>query len=168
MLFALPCRASMDDKAYEELPAPFAEPADLQLLEAQLDDLYELAGEGKPDLRFYPDYREVSGILKYYANQGELSDYELCRAPWTNIRVAPNGDVYPCLAYSMGNIREESLLDIWKGREMDRFRAELERELMPACLGCCFLKAKPKLEFNGRAGECAGAAVGSASLASNL
>lgn len=147
LLFALPCRASMDDQAHLEAPPALAETVDLQVLRAQLEAVQELARQGKPALRFYPDYREIPGILKYYADQGELADYELCRAPWTNIRVAPNGDVYPCLAYRMGNIREAPLLQIWKGAAMNRFRGELERQLVPACMGCCFLKARKGIAF---------------------
>ena len=139
----------MEDTAYEQFPPPFEAPMDLDLLESELKTLFVLAKEGKPDVRFYPDYREIPGILKYYANKGELDDYELCRAPWTNIRVAPNGDVYPCLAYKMGNITDESLRSVWRSENMNRFRSELEDRLMPACLGCCFLKAKPGVQFDG-------------------
>jgi radical SAM protein with 4Fe4S-binding SPASM domain len=145
LLFALPCRASMDDGAYLDAPAPLATPIPLEELGAQLREIAELARQGKPRLRFYPDYPEIPGILRYYADQEELDDYELCRAPWTNIRIAPNGDVYPCLAYRMGNVREGRLPHIWKGENMNRFRAALERELVPACLGCCFLNAKKGL-----------------------
>ena len=147
LLFALPCRASMDDEAYKEFPPSFAEPVDLALLKKQLESISALALEGKPFLRFYPDYREISGILKYNANQGELADYEPCRAPWTNIRIAPNGDVYPCLSYRMGNIRNDELSEIWKSEKMNYFRSKLEKDLMPACLGCCFLKGKTDIKF---------------------
>lgn len=158
LLFALPCRSSMADGAWRQEPVPLSEPIDLDLLRAQLENLQRLAAAGKPALRFYPDYREIPGILKYYANEGSLEDYELCRAPWTNVRVAPNGDVYPCLAYRMGNIREKRLLEIWKGKALDEFRAGLENELLPACMGCCFLKAKPGLRYQTTPG-CARAAL---------
>jgi len=147
LLFTLPCRASMDDEAYKKSPVPFTEPIDLWLLKTQLKEVMGLARKGRPAVRFYPDYREMSGILKYYANQGTLSDFEPCRVPWTHIRIAPNGDVYPCLSYRMGNIREHGLSDIWKGREINRFRSEFEKGLVPACMGCCNLKAKPDIQF---------------------
>jgi len=157
LLFALPCRASLADGAWRQVPPPLSEPVDLDLLQAQLEELQRLAGEGKPALRFYPDYREIPGIIKYYANEGTLEDYELCRAPWTNIRVAPNGDVYPCLAYRMGNIREQGLLQIWRGEALDQFRASLEGQLLPACMGCCFLKAKNGITYQAKG--CAAAAA---------
>ena len=148
LILSLPCRQSMDDGFYKQFPEPLSEGMDLGFLKQQLTTLFEMAREGGSKLRFYPNYSNIDGILKYYANQGELGDYKPCKAPWMNIRVAPNGDVYPCLSYRMGNVREESILDIWRGSGMERFRAELRDGLMPACMGCCFLTAKEKIEFD--------------------
>ena len=147
LLFALPCHDSMDDGDYNLEPEPLDGGIDLRHLEKQLLAIQALAKEGGPGLRFYPDYSGVAGILKYYANQGELADYEPCRAPWTNIRIAPNGDVYPCLSYRMGNLRDSSLISAWKGAQMDRFRDGFSEGLLPACMGCCNLKAKSGIQF---------------------
>ena len=149
LILSLPCRESMDDGLYKHQPPALPAETDLEALTEQLEELFRRAARGGPKLRFYPHYRSIEGILKYYANQGELGDYKPCRAPWTNIRVAPNGDVYPCLAYRMGNIREEGIVDIWRGSGMNRFREELRRGLMPACMGCCFLAARDKIAFSG-------------------
>ena len=148
LILSLPCRQSMDDGLYREYPALLPEAMDLELLKGQLETLFELSTGDGPKLRFYPSYSSVEGILKYYANQGELADYKPCKAPWTNIRVAPNGDVYPCLSYRMGNIREDGILDIWRNDQMDHFRQELRCGLVPACMACCFLSAKENIEFN--------------------
>ena len=56
---------------------------------------------------------------------------------------------------------DESLRSVWTGDNMNRFRAELEKKLMPACLGCCFLKAKPNLDFDAAAAATAAALIGS-------
>ena len=147
LLFALPCRHSMDDGAYNLAPEPLDAGIDLRQLQEQLESIQALAKEGGPGLRFYPSYDGIAGILKYYANKGELADYEPCSAPWTNIRVAPNGDIYPCLSYRMGNIRQDGLIASWKGPEMERFRGAFGEGLLPACLGCCNLKAKNGIRF---------------------
>jgi radical SAM protein with 4Fe4S-binding SPASM domain len=147
LLFALPCRASMDDGAYAELPPALDEDIDLVLLRRQLEKILAKADVGKPAVRFYPDYPDVDGIIKYYAGQGEMSDYENCSAPWTSVRIAPNGDVYPCLSYRMGNIREASIVDIWKGDQMQHFRDLFADGNVSACLGCCNLKACAGIEF---------------------
>jgi radical SAM protein with 4Fe4S-binding SPASM domain len=141
LIFALPCRASMDDGAFGELPPVLDEEIDLKLLRRQLEKILAKADAGKPAVRFYPDYPDLDGIIKYYAGQGEMSDYEDCSAPWTSIRLAPNGDVYPCLSYRMGNIRDESIADIWKGAQMQRFRDLFSDGNVSACMGCCNLKA---------------------------
>ncbi len=141
LIFALPCRESMDDGAYAELPPPLDLNIDLALLRNQLETIQANAKKGGPAVRFYPDYSGIEGIIKYYAGRGEMADYEPCNAPWTNVRVAPNGDVYPCLSYRMGNIREQGLMDIWKGENLSRFRSLFTEGNVAACMACCNLKA---------------------------
>ena len=141
LIFALPCRASLEDEAYSDLPPSLDLDVDINFLRAQLEKIVALAEEGGPAVRFYPDYSGIEGVLKYYAGQGEMEDYEPCHAPWTNIRVAPNGDVYPCLSYKMGNVKEQELLEIWRGEEIRRFRALFSQGNVAACMGCCNLTA---------------------------
>lgn len=141
LIFALPCRASLDDEAYSDPPPLLDLDMDMDVLRSQLEKIVARAEEGGPAVRFYPDYSSIEGVLKYYAGQGEMADYEPCHAPWTNIRVAPNGDVYPCLSYKMGNIKEQELLEIWRGEEIRRFRALFSRGNVAACMGCCNLTA---------------------------
>jgi MoaA/NifB/PqqE/SkfB family radical SAM enzyme len=147
LILSLPCRASMADGDYDQYPPPLPGDTDLEVLEEQLRAVAEMAAAGGPQLRFYPAYSNIEGILKYYANQGELGDYLPCKAPWTNIRVAPNGDVYPCLAYRMGNIREEGIMAVWRGARMNQFRQVLKGGLVPGCMGCCFLTARERVPF---------------------
>ncbi|MBI4819369.1 MAG: radical SAM protein [Deltaproteobacteria bacterium] len=150
LILSLPCREEMDESIYT-YPRPIADDVDLGVFEAQLRRLFALAARNdRPKLRFYPTYSNVEGILKYYANRGSLDDYEPCDAPWTNIRIAPNGDVYPCLAYKMGSVRDGSLMASWKGQRMNRFREILRDGLVPSCVGCCFLKAKAGIPFDVR------------------
>ncbi|MBI4489906.1 MAG: radical SAM protein [Deltaproteobacteria bacterium] len=147
LILSLPCHATMEDEEYKRTPAPLPGIVDLEVLREQLEALLGLAKRGGPQIRFYPNYSNIEGILKYYANQAVLEDYHSCKAPWTNIRVAPNGDVYPCLSYRMGNIRAEKILDIWKGARMEHFRQVLQGGLVPACMGCCFLTARKSVVF---------------------
>ena len=160
LIFALPCRASLDDEAYSDQPPLLDLDINIDVLRSQLEKIVARAEAGGPAVRFYPDYPSIEGVLKYYAGQGEMEDYEPCHAPWTNIRVAPNGDVYPCLSYRMGNIKEQDLLEIWRGEELRRFRSLFSQGNVAACMGCCNLTACSNITFNGR-----GANVRSASVA---
>ena len=160
LIFALPCRASLDDEAYSAPPPLLDLDIDMDVLRSQLEKIVARAEEGGPAVRFYPDYSSIEGVLKNYAGKGKMEDYEPCHAPWTNIRVAPNGDVYPCLSYRMGNIKEQDLLEIWRGEELQRFRGLFSEGNVAACMGCCNLTACSDLTLNGR-----GANVRSVSVA---
>jgi radical SAM protein with 4Fe4S-binding SPASM domain len=56
-----------------------------------------------------------------------LSSPQCCRAPFINIEVTENGDVYPCCAefinfYKFGNIFQNSYDEIWNGEKACAFR----------------------------------------------
>lgn len=61
----------------------------------------------------------------------------LCVVPWQTCGICHNGDVIPCSIYIakanttdaiLGNIREQSLADIWTGEAYTRFREALLRQ----------------------------------------
>tara|TARA_S200000501_G_C20442589_1_gene577251 strand:- start:381 stop:575 length:195 start_codon:yes stop_codon:yes gene_type:complete len=41
----------------------------------------------------------------------------------------------------MGNVKEQELLEIWRGEEIRRFRALFSQGNVSACMGCCNLTA---------------------------
>ncbi|MFQ5691889.1 MAG: SPASM domain-containing protein [Nitrospinota bacterium] len=58
--------------------------------------------------------------------------------PWSTTRISPYGDVFPCLNYRIGNVRDHSLLRLWNNRAYQKFRKIFKaRELVPSCVGCC-------------------------------
>jgi radical SAM protein with 4Fe4S-binding SPASM domain len=64
----------------------------------------------------------------------------ICRTPWTTIAVHPNGDVFPCMAWSrppVGNLTRQTFDEIWNGAELSALRDEFER-VQPGldCLNC--------------------------------
>jgi radical SAM protein with 4Fe4S-binding SPASM domain len=55
------------------------------------------------------------------------------------VRIAPNGDVYPCASYPLpvGNVLQTPFSAIWAGGPLlDRLRAVRRRDLVGACAGC--------------------------------
>jgi radical SAM protein with 4Fe4S-binding SPASM domain len=63
-----------------------------------------------------------------------------CRVPWTTLAIYPNGDVFPCMAWSRpaaGNLLRQSFGEVWNGEAMNALRAEFE-ETQPGidCLHC--------------------------------
>jgi MoaA/NifB/PqqE/SkfB family radical SAM enzyme len=100
--------------------------------------------QGPVRIRSYPyDILERGGIQKYLKRQLKLQDFYPCYVPWSTVCISNQGDVYPCLAYRVGTIRENSLKDIWNGQHFREFRKKLrEVNLLPGCLGCCYSKFK--------------------------
>ena len=70
----------------------------------------------------------------------ENGDALICRLPWTTLAIHPNGDVYPCMAFTrppVGNLLEESFEEIWNGRALAALREEFERTRAGVdCLNC--------------------------------
>ena len=113
-------------------------PAARESLFNQLDDIK--TSSGKVSIRFYPYNMLGSGpIDEYLENRLSSSDFSPCRIPWSFACVSPQGDVFPCLAYKAGNVREKTFGEIWNGPEFRSFRAGIDRKgLNECCLGCCY------------------------------
>ena len=87
---------------------------------------------------------EDSGWLRDRPTRIDLFDESggnfSCRAPWTTLSIYPNGDVYPCMAWSRppaGNLLRQSFEQVWNGYAMTALRAEFEA-VRPGidCLHC--------------------------------
>ena len=66
----------------------------------------------------------------------------LCKAPWTHLHTWPNDDVYPCCLTDMkdtvGNLKENTLEEIWNNDKMQKLRAEMLEGKRPASCSRCF------------------------------
>ena len=67
-------------------------------------------------------------------------DRVICRAPWESLAIHPDGDVFPCMAWTrppIGNLAHRSFREIWDGPELARLRREFA-EVEPGidCLNC--------------------------------
>jgi radical SAM protein with 4Fe4S-binding SPASM domain len=81
--------------------------------------------------------RDRHSMIDLFTDTGEKL---ICRTPWTTIAVHPNGDVYPCMAWSrppIGNLTTQSFDDIWNSAAFNALRDEFER-VQPGldCLNC--------------------------------
>ncbi|MFX1280491.1 MAG: radical SAM protein [Promethearchaeota archaeon] len=112
--------------------------------------------------------RQVCNVLKYLTNHGKkarilpptcsynnfnayfkadwnkMNDrYNGCPAPWGGINITASGDVAPChifFDFTLGNLYEQSLDEIWNGGLFNRFRNYMKQSLLlPICNGCCVL-----------------------------
>ncbi|MDR1376961.1 MAG: SPASM domain-containing protein, partial [Synergistaceae bacterium] len=62
----------------------------------------------------------------------------ICAAGTTNVRISPDGNVYPCISLkkNFGSIFEESIADIWKSDERKNYVNSLTWENMHECPTC--------------------------------
>lgn len=92
---------------------------------------------------FIPDIN-IDQVDAYYENLDEMFGYNRCINPWIEINIMPNGDVVPCRDQPdvvMGNVQQESLLDMWNNDKYRKFRKLLKEQggLLPICGRCCGL-----------------------------
>ena len=69
-----------------------------------------------------------------------------CPIPYLEPTIEADGNVYPCNLYtdeplSMGNVYEQSFLEIWFGEKFQTFRKMLQEQggLFTICNRCCQL-----------------------------
>lgn len=61
-----------------------------------------------------------------------------CIVPWLWLHMEPSGKVIPCCSNPkiLGDIKTQSLEEIWNGEEMKKFRLSLLEELPESCFSC--------------------------------
>lgn len=68
-----------------------------------------------------------------------------CYTPWTKLYLNYYGMVHACHSLEMGNVRKQTVRDIWNGEKFRAFRRRLiEQDVFPVCAGCCELHKSPK------------------------
>lgn len=76
----------------------------------------------------------------------KVGEYNTCIAPWKNITINFNGDVFiqgMCFFPKIGNIKNSSLVKLWNSSQIRDFREFIRKnKITPACLRCCLLFQK--------------------------
>jgi radical SAM protein with 4Fe4S-binding SPASM domain len=92
---------------------------------------------------FIPNLPGEEAIREYYEKPDTLFGFQDCLAPYFMVLILPNGDVATCRDYPdyvVGNIKEQSLSEIFNNGRYRRFRQALKEEgLFPICARCCGL-----------------------------
>jgi radical SAM protein with 4Fe4S-binding SPASM domain len=91
----------------------------------------------------YPHLSTREDIRLYYEDHHAVFGYEQCVSIFMTMEIDSNGDVSLCRDYHdyiIGNIKNQSLMEIWDSEESRKFRASISTEgLMPVCRRCCGL-----------------------------
>lgn len=102
-----------------------------------LDDIHQKA-TGKSHISFSPDL-SPQDLKKFYENNSQAPGYaSFCTAPWHQLNLLPNGDIYICPDYVIGNIKNTALKEIWNGSDAKKLREYTLKSLFPSCKGCFF------------------------------
>ncbi|MGE4291018.1 MAG: radical SAM/SPASM domain-containing protein [Desulfovibrio sp.] len=69
------------------------------------------------------------------------SEWPSCNVPWDVTGINWNGDMVACIydvngRYLLGNVREQGVLDAWRGAEMERFRKNMRERDFDAISEC--------------------------------
>lgn len=83
----------------------------------------------------------VSELIRYYDTGIRLADYT-CRNAWNTMFIGRQGAAYSCWIKRVGNVREQTLQELWNNPEMRAFRQTCRTRLFAMCPGCCFLEHK--------------------------
>lgn len=119
---------------------------DLRLLAGQLDRVDRESREMGLPCELVP-FGSKAAILDFYAGRLAYERYG-CSIPWTTMRISPTGDVFPCLNYRVGNIREGGLLRLWNHPRYREFRNRMKpRGLYQSCAGCCKMMPRDSVDI---------------------
>ncbi len=89
-----------------------------------------------PEAQFSVDLRGARALKEYYEGRRTNSGSAFCDGPWTQVNVFPNGDVWACPDFVMGNLKDGPFADIWEGEMARSLRRRVSKKLFPACRGC--------------------------------
>lgn len=111
--------------------------------ESSIKKMRNLFPPGLPStIKFWS--REFHNFGGHLTMEHEMRDYKLCPYPWTSLNVTWDGNVVACCRDTvgrtvLGNIFEQSIMDIWNGEKYVEMRkALIERRVkdIAACENC--------------------------------
>lgn len=98
----------------------------------------------KKPVVFVPNIK-INEIERYYKDPEDFLGWKNCLTPWVEANIMPNGDVVNCRDFPdiiMGNIMQDSLLDVYNNENFKKFRKALLNQpdgVFPLCSRCCGL-----------------------------
>lgn len=97
-------------------------------------------------IQFHPSLSEKELELFYLSKNRPLSHFKRgCQAPYQQIILLPNAEVWLCPGFSCGNLQEESLSSILQGERAVQLYGALDQEFpFSVCAGCCYLYSYAK------------------------
>ncbi len=109
------------------------------------EDMHELNNQLELTKDKYEDFLIPNGLSEYFdnfqtfcENPRELYRYR-CLAGYVTVNIRPNGDIVPCPAWEarMGNVRKDSMAEIWNSDSANEIRKMIKNNQHPICWQSC-------------------------------
>jgi len=98
----------------------------------------------------------VSDIDFLNAEDHIKENYHPCKFPWSSVHINVDGNLFPCMAVPMGNVKEMPLPEIIHGKEFKRFKEMIRKEgSIEGCNRCGWLRPNANAK-KARAVSCPG------------
>jgi MoaA/NifB/PqqE/SkfB family radical SAM enzyme len=90
------------------------------------------------------DNEIIDDNLDIINDQGHKnSNFKPCKSPWASMHINADGSVFPCLSIDTGNVKKQSLNEIFYSDIFKKFRQTIKNVgTVAACNRCCFLKIR--------------------------
>jgi radical SAM protein with 4Fe4S-binding SPASM domain len=128
-------------RGYIRDPDVFAE-IDVESVTRQMIGVRRACAERGILFHSQPKTLETDNLRSYYtADWRAMADWKpRCGVPWVAAEISARGDVTTCHTFydiPLGNIHDQSLVEIWQGARARQVRAYLREQLFPVCTACC-------------------------------
>ena len=113
-------------------------------------EIESLQKKSKTQIRFSPKFETAKNPLdaiekffNYDENKPVQEIYKPCKFPFSNTFITPEGNIYPCLSQKIGNVKENTIKEIFNKPNYCCFRKNLKvSKVFGACQMCCELELK--------------------------
>ncbi|MBR2526644.1 SPASM domain-containing protein, partial [bacterium] len=129
---------------------PISKYFDLEHFREVYAELESLKKNSKTLIRFSPKFensknplQKIEEFFNYDENKQIKDIYKPCKFPFSNTFITPEGNIYPCLSQKMGNVKENTIKEIFNKPNYCCFRKNLKAsKVFGACQMCCELDLK--------------------------
>jgi len=86
---------------------------------------------------------QISAEKLAYINRPDFvpANFRPCKAMWESVHVNVDGQLFPCMAVGMGNVKEQLLPDIIRGQQFSALKSQIKLTgLVEACNRCGYLR----------------------------
>ncbi len=98
-----------------------------------------------PNLIDFSDKKEIKKDDFLFLNQKkhQPEKFAPCYAPWSSVHINVDGNLFPCMAVPMGNVKNEKLTDIIFSEKFEKFKSLIRAKgTINGCNRCGYLKPK--------------------------